>query len=87
MGRTSERLLVRLLEEAPFDIPDGAAPERLYHGRHQRNAGAWSWMLDIGSTLAGSQHTMRACLDAHQLDFSWSHGAQTWSIDPLTPSE
>jgi hypothetical protein len=81
--RTSEQLLARLREEAPFDIPDGAEPERLYHGRHQRNAGAWSWMLNIGSTLAGSQHTMRACVEAQRLDFSWSHGAQTWSVDPI----
>ena len=59
--RTSERLLVRLLKEAPFGIADGAEPERLRHGRHQRSAGAWSWSIDLvdGLHLAGSQHSMR----------------------------
>ena len=83
--RTSERLLVRLLKEAPFDIPDGGGPARLYHGRHQRSAGAWSWSLDLGPALAGSQHTMQECTQAARLDFDRDHAGGDWHITPANP--
>lgn len=41
-------------------------PKRLYHGHHQRSAGAWSWNTTFdrndGVTEIGSQLSMRECL-------------------------
>jgi hypothetical protein len=84
----SVRLLVRLLEECPWDLPEDATVRRLYPGRHQRAAGAWSWTVEgtfVRSPLSiGSQYSMAECLAASRLDFTVD-AAGSGQIDPSHP--
>ncbi len=43
---------------------DVEEPKRLFHGHHQRSAGAWSWqaMYKGGSQYLGSAYSMGDCL-------------------------
>ena len=65
---TWEKLRKRLREECEFEI--GKEFRRCYPGRHQRAAGAWSWIAPNGwneGWNVGSQWSMTDLLKANKV--------------------
>jgi hypothetical protein len=84
--KLSERLLERLRDESPFEIPVTAAIERTYVGRWQAMSGAYRWYLVGAGFEIGSEDTMAECVRATSLNFrqtiqKW-HGQ--WEVDAVT---
>ena len=80
----ADRLLARLRREAPENlralIPASALPERMRHGQSAREAGAWSWQIELtDGNLLGSQHTMTYTASAPAILFSQYFS--DWSVD------
>ena len=61
--KMSQRLVERLRAEG-HPVPEGEMPYRVYAGRHQRSAGAWSWCIEMGHYVLGSQWSMREIVEA-----------------------
>lgn len=85
----SERLLARLQKEAPEAVRSllspAQAPRSLRPGLSARQAGAWSWELELaGGNLIGSQFTMSQILAAP--DLGWSRYFSDWEVDPEPPA-
>ncbi len=78
MKSISERLVERLRSELQIPIPEGIKPRRMYHGHHQRSAGAWSWC--IGGTTEwlpsyGSSWNMNHILKAEKISIFRENGS------------
>ena len=81
----SERLRERLQREAPVDVQGLFSPTRmpqsLRPGLSARQAGAFSWELELtNGTIIGSQFTMSAIAAAPSI--GWSKYFSDWEVDP-----
>lgn len=80
-----ERLLARLHREAPEDVQSlfspTHTPRSLRPGLSARQAGAFSWELELANgTIIGSQFTMTEIAAAPAL--GWSKYFSDWTVDP-----
>ena len=73
-GGKSVGRLVEMLRREGVDIPDDWRFRRVYAGRSQRLAGAWSWSLEnhAGRPIIGSCDAVRDCLRfGVDIDVGW----------------
>lgn len=77
-------MVARLRKEAPDSvrelIPADARPESLRPGQSAREAGAWSWSLELtDGNLIGSQFTMKQIVSGKVVAFN--RYFSDWNVD------
>lgn len=83
MSSSVERLVDRLHDELGLDFPAGWEFVSLRTGKHQKSAGAWSWVIyRRGEREIGSQYTVGKLLAADRLVVSHERGGDI-VIDPV----
>lgn len=78
-----ELLRKRLKEECDFEV--GEEFRRCYPGRHQRSAGAWSWVTTSKKTQmwnVGSQWSMTELLKADNITVDLNRVTYDYWIEP-----
>lgn len=70
-AKLSQQLLQRLIFQFPGHIPSKAKVVRIQRGRHGISAGTWAWEVLNAKGVSiglGSEDTMRACVEAAELE-------------------
>lgn len=75
MMKIFEKLRQKLNKELDLNIPEDAKFKRVYAGRHQVAAGAWSWFcIDKKFKQYGSQFNATELLKAEKISISYGTG-------------